>query len=328
MEIAGFRLGSAAYLTDVSDIPSRALRCSRAWTTWCSPRCATSRIPATPRWSRRSAGRGASAHRQTWLTHIAHELGHEETNRTLPAGVALAYDGLTLACEPMNEQRCAAHDSRLPLDCRRFLPDSAHRSPPSATSTACIWATSEILSAVVQRKLRADRAFARSPSPSIRIQSSFLRPAKAPAPAHANGRAAPSAGRHRHRCGAGAALRRSAGGIAPRGSLCAEILVEALRVRSLHEGGNFRFGYHARGGRRRSSASLASSTALPCMCTSRCACAGLRFQARRFARWWPRETCAARAGCWAVHSAVRSTSGARARDRDAAAGAHGESGAV
>jgi len=42
-------------------------------------------------WARR-VGAG-----QTWLTHIAHELGHEETNRTLPSGVALAYDGLELA---------------------------------------------------------------------------------------------------------------------------------------------------------------------------------------------------------------------------------------
>jgi phosphoribosyl 1,2-cyclic phosphate phosphodiesterase len=35
--------------------------------------------------------------RQTWFTHIAHELGHEETNRALPAGVRLAHDGLTLS---------------------------------------------------------------------------------------------------------------------------------------------------------------------------------------------------------------------------------------
>ena len=35
--------------------------------------------------------------RQTWLTHIAHELGHEATNRILPPGVALAYDGLEVA---------------------------------------------------------------------------------------------------------------------------------------------------------------------------------------------------------------------------------------
>jgi phosphoribosyl 1,2-cyclic phosphate phosphodiesterase len=42
-------------------------------------------------WARR-----IGAH-QTWLTHIAHELGHEETNRMLPSSVALAYDGLEVA---------------------------------------------------------------------------------------------------------------------------------------------------------------------------------------------------------------------------------------
>jgi phosphoribosyl 1,2-cyclic phosphate phosphodiesterase len=39
-------------------------------------------------WARRIGAR------QTWFTHIAHELGHAETNRTLPDGMALAYDGL------------------------------------------------------------------------------------------------------------------------------------------------------------------------------------------------------------------------------------------
>jgi phosphoribosyl 1,2-cyclic phosphate phosphodiesterase len=41
-------------------------------------------------WSRRIGAK------QTWFTHIAHELGHEETNRTLPASVRLAYDGLSV----------------------------------------------------------------------------------------------------------------------------------------------------------------------------------------------------------------------------------------
>jgi phosphoribosyl 1,2-cyclic phosphate phosphodiesterase len=34
---------------------------------------------------------------ETWFTHICHELGHAETEATLPAGVRLAYDGLKLA---------------------------------------------------------------------------------------------------------------------------------------------------------------------------------------------------------------------------------------
>jgi phosphoribosyl 1,2-cyclic phosphate phosphodiesterase len=37
--------------------------------------------------------------RQTWLTHIAHDLGHDETNRALPENVKLAYDGLSVPIE-------------------------------------------------------------------------------------------------------------------------------------------------------------------------------------------------------------------------------------
>jgi phosphoribosyl 1,2-cyclic phosphate phosphodiesterase len=34
--------------------------------------------------------------RQTYFTHICHDLPHEATCASLPAGVALAYDGLQL----------------------------------------------------------------------------------------------------------------------------------------------------------------------------------------------------------------------------------------
>jgi phosphoribosyl 1,2-cyclic phosphate phosphodiesterase len=37
--------------------------------------------------------------RRTFFTHICHDLPHEETNRTLPRGVQLAYDGLKLEFE-------------------------------------------------------------------------------------------------------------------------------------------------------------------------------------------------------------------------------------
>jgi len=40
-------------------------------------------------WARRIGAR------QTWFTHIAHELGHEATNRTLPENIRLSYDGLS-----------------------------------------------------------------------------------------------------------------------------------------------------------------------------------------------------------------------------------------
>ena len=34
--------------------------------------------------------------RRTWLTHLCHDLGHVETEKTLPAGVRIAYDGLRI----------------------------------------------------------------------------------------------------------------------------------------------------------------------------------------------------------------------------------------
>ncbi len=34
--------------------------------------------------------------RQTWFTHLSHDLGHAELERTLPSGVGIAYDGLKL----------------------------------------------------------------------------------------------------------------------------------------------------------------------------------------------------------------------------------------
>ncbi len=34
--------------------------------------------------------------RQTWLTHLCHDLGHTETEKTLPDGIRIAYDGLRI----------------------------------------------------------------------------------------------------------------------------------------------------------------------------------------------------------------------------------------
>jgi phosphoribosyl 1,2-cyclic phosphate phosphodiesterase len=34
--------------------------------------------------------------RRTWLTHLGHDLGHEQTETLLPPEVRLAYDGLRI----------------------------------------------------------------------------------------------------------------------------------------------------------------------------------------------------------------------------------------
>jgi phosphoribosyl 1,2-cyclic phosphate phosphodiesterase len=99
MEIAGFRFGRAAYLTDVSAIPESSfallegldLLVVSALRHLPHPSHAT--VEQAVAWARRLGAR------TTLLTHIAHELGHEETNRTLPPGIRLAYDGLEVAVD-------------------------------------------------------------------------------------------------------------------------------------------------------------------------------------------------------------------------------------
>jgi phosphoribosyl 1,2-cyclic phosphate phosphodiesterase len=96
MEIAGFRFGNAAYLTDVSAIPEESFGLLEGLEHLVlsalrhKPHPSHATVDQALGWARRTGAR------HTWLTHIAHELGHEETNRALPDGVMLAYDGLTI----------------------------------------------------------------------------------------------------------------------------------------------------------------------------------------------------------------------------------------
>lgn len=96
MPIVGYRFGRAAYLTDVSEIPEESYALLEGLDHLVlsalrhKPHPSHATVEQALGWAQR-IGAG-----QTWLTHIAHELGHEATNRMLPAGVALAYDGLIL----------------------------------------------------------------------------------------------------------------------------------------------------------------------------------------------------------------------------------------
>ena len=99
MSIAGFRFGRTAYLTDVSTIPEESFALLEGLDVLIvsalrhKPHPNHATLDQATHWARRIGAR------QTWFTHIAHELGHEETNRSLPAGMALAHDGLSFAAE-------------------------------------------------------------------------------------------------------------------------------------------------------------------------------------------------------------------------------------
>ncbi len=94
-QVLGFRLGDVAYCTDVSRIPDGS---------W--PKLEGLRVlvldalrpqPHPAHFSLEEALDVIARLRpeKAYLTHIAHELEHEETNRRLPPGVEVAYDGLS-----------------------------------------------------------------------------------------------------------------------------------------------------------------------------------------------------------------------------------------
>jgi len=96
MEICGFRFGNAAYLTDVSGIPEESFALLEGLDHLVlsalryKPHPSHCTVEQAVAWAERTGAK------HTWLTHIAHELGHEAANRVLPPGVRLAYDGLSL----------------------------------------------------------------------------------------------------------------------------------------------------------------------------------------------------------------------------------------
>jgi phosphoribosyl 1,2-cyclic phosphate phosphodiesterase len=94
--ILGFRFGGFAYLTDCSEIPPA----SRALLTGLDVLVldALRRRPHPTHFSLGEAVAVAAeiGARQTYFTHIAHDLGHAETCAGLPPAMTLAYDGLRL----------------------------------------------------------------------------------------------------------------------------------------------------------------------------------------------------------------------------------------
>jgi phosphoribosyl 1,2-cyclic phosphate phosphodiesterase len=97
--ISGFRFGDAAYLTDVSFIPESSFDLLTGLENLVLPALRHTPHPSHANVEQAVAWAKRIGARHTWLTHISHDLGHEETNKILPAGVALAYDGLEIVVD-------------------------------------------------------------------------------------------------------------------------------------------------------------------------------------------------------------------------------------
>jgi phosphoribosyl 1,2-cyclic phosphate phosphodiesterase len=96
--ILGFRFGDAAYLTDCNRLADEAWGMLEGLDVLVLDALRERHHPThfTLREAIDTATRiGAT---RTFFTHMCHDLSHESTNARLPAGMALAYDGLVLDC--------------------------------------------------------------------------------------------------------------------------------------------------------------------------------------------------------------------------------------
>lgn len=97
--IIGFRFGDFAYLTDTNHIPDESWPLLAGVKTIILDALRHRPHPTHFSVSEALTAVARMQPRQTYLTHICHDLPHAATNEALPPGVALAYDGLQLTIE-------------------------------------------------------------------------------------------------------------------------------------------------------------------------------------------------------------------------------------
>lgn len=96
LPILGFRFGDFAYLTDCSAIPDDSWPLVAGVETLVIDALRDKKHPTHFTVAEAIGAIARISPRRAYLTHMAHELGHADTNARLPAGVELAYDGLVL----------------------------------------------------------------------------------------------------------------------------------------------------------------------------------------------------------------------------------------
>ena len=93
----GFRFGNAAYLTDHSEIPESSMEMLQGLDVLFLDALRYNPHPTHSTVEQSLKVVELLKPRETWFTHISHDLGHESASRQLPNGVKLAYDGLEVA---------------------------------------------------------------------------------------------------------------------------------------------------------------------------------------------------------------------------------------
>ena len=94
LPVLGFRFGNVAYVTDFSTIPDSTLDLMTGLDVLILDALRHKPHPTHSTIENSLTLVESLKPARAYFTHIAHELGHEETNASLPPNVRLAYDGL------------------------------------------------------------------------------------------------------------------------------------------------------------------------------------------------------------------------------------------
>jgi phosphoribosyl 1,2-cyclic phosphate phosphodiesterase len=95
--ITGYRFGSAAYLTDMSDIPPESIPLLQDLDILILDALRRQPHPSHSHLERSLAYVEKLKPKRAYFTHISHDLDHEATEAELPPNVRLAYDGLQIS---------------------------------------------------------------------------------------------------------------------------------------------------------------------------------------------------------------------------------------
>lgn len=99
LTITGYRFGSAAYLTDMSDIPPESIPLLQDLDILILDALRRQPHPSHSHLERSLSFVEKLKPRRAYFTHISHDLDHAVTEAELPPNVRLAYDGLQLNFE-------------------------------------------------------------------------------------------------------------------------------------------------------------------------------------------------------------------------------------
>jgi phosphoribosyl 1,2-cyclic phosphate phosphodiesterase len=98
-EITGYRFGSAAYLTDMSDLPDASIPLLQNLDVLIIDALRHDPHPSHSNLENSIAIVERLKPRRAFFTHMSHDLDHDSTNANLPPHIRLAYDGLQINFE-------------------------------------------------------------------------------------------------------------------------------------------------------------------------------------------------------------------------------------